>query len=78
MLIRNLKNLVLMAILFLIVAPASADVALRSSPADTTVDVGSITRLSVVCDDTLDIRTIELYVEFDPEVLGSVSGGRGS
>ncbi len=78
MLIRNLKNLVLMAILFLVVAPASAEVALRFSPADTTVDVGSITRLSVVCDDTLDIRTIELYVEFDPEVLGSVSGGPGT
>ena len=78
MLIRNLKILVLMAFLFLVVTPAFADVALRFSPADTTVDVGSITRLSVVCDDTLDLRTIELFVEFDPEVLGSVSGGPGT
>jgi len=77
MLTRNLKILVLMAILFLATTNASAEVSLRFSPADTTVDVGSITRLSVVCDDTLDIRTIELYVEFDPEVLGSVSGGPG-
>ena len=78
MLIRYLRIQVLVTLLWMAAAPASAEVALRFSPADTTVDVGSTVRMSLVCDDTLDIRTIELYVEFDPEVLSSVSGGPGT
>jgi hypothetical protein len=78
MVTHTLKNTVLIALLFLIVAPASAEIALRFTPADTTLEVGSTARLSVVCDDTLDLRTIELFVEFDPNVVASVSGGPGS
>ncbi len=75
---RALKHTALLAFFLLVAAPASAEVALRFSPANTTVEVGSINRLSIVCDDTLDLRTIEVFVEFDPAVVGSVSGGPGT
>ncbi|MCP4291202.1 MAG: hypothetical protein GY780_05145 [bacterium] len=70
-------TLTIVAVLLWTAGLVSAEVALRFSPADTTVEVGSIARLSVVVDDSLDLRTIEIYVEFDPTVVGSVSGGPG-
>lgn len=56
---------------------ASAQVSLRFAPADTVVEAGHPTRLSIMCDEVLDLRTIEVYVEFDPEVLTSLGGGSG-
>jgi len=56
---------------------ASAQVTLRFAPADTVVEAGHPARLSIICDEVLDLRTIEVYVEFDTEVLTSLGGGPG-
>ncbi len=73
-----MKSLTVISLLLLGAHAASAEVVLRFAPADTTVDVGDVVRLSVMCDDVLDLRTIEVFVEFDPEVVGSISGGPGA
>jgi len=73
-----LKTIIGLFVLTLMTGAASAEVILRFAPADTTVEVGSVTRLSIICDEVLDLRTIELFVEFDPEIVGSVSGGPGT
>lgn len=68
----------LLALLLLGAGWARAEVILRYSPADTTVAAGDTSRLSIMCDDVLDLRTIEVFVQFDPAVVGSVAGGSGS
>lgn len=78
MLNRFVKIFVLAGVFVLSAHASSADVTLRFSPADTTVEVGSTTRLSIMCDDVIDLRTIEVFVEFDPTIVGSVSGGSGA
>jgi hypothetical protein len=78
MLDRLMRCLVLASFFALGAGGASAEVILRFAPADTTVEQGSVNRLSIICDDVLDLRTIEVFVEFDPEIVGSVSGGSGA
>ncbi len=75
---RLIKLMVLASLMALCTPGAFAEVILRFAPADTTVEQGSINRLSIMCDDVLDLRTIEVYVEFDPEIVGSVSGVPGA
>lgn len=75
---RLCKTILVLAVLAMGVGEVSAEVVLRFAPADTTVELGSITRLSVMCDEVLELRTIEVYIEFDPEIVGSVSGGAGA
>jgi hypothetical protein len=57
--------------------PAVADPVLRWAPADTTIDLGHQTTLSVMLDDTLDVRTIELYISYDSNIISVVDGGPG-
>jgi len=57
---------------------ALADPVLRWSPADTLLQAGEQATLSVVLDDTLDVRTLELVIAFDPAVLATVAGGPGA
>lgn len=75
---RVLKIGLLLGALFLMVPAASGQVDLRFSPADTTVEAGVPTRLSIICDEVLDLRAIEVYVEFDTTVVASISGGSGT
>jgi len=57
---------------------AQADPVLRWSPSDAELAPGQQATLAVMLDDTLDVRTLELTVTFDPAVLTTVSGGPGA
>lgn len=57
---------------------ALADPVLRWAPSDTTINTGDQVTLSVMLDDTLDVRTIELRVSYDPAIITTVDGGYGA
>ncbi len=60
-------------------APADEPTAiLRFAPADTILTAGDPLALAIVTDDTLELRTVELTVTYDPAVLTSVSGVPGA
>ena len=67
----------LAAALCLGAAPAAAAVALRFAPEDTIVTLGASATLRVVLDEPLDVRTVELWVTYNPAVLTSVGGWQG-
>lgn len=67
----------LAAALCLGAATARAAVALRFTPEDTSVALGAPATLRVLLDEPLDVRTVELWVTYDPAVLTSVGGGQG-
>lgn len=54
-----------------------AAVALRFTPADTTVMLGASSHLSVWLDEPLELRTVEVWVRFDPALLTSLGGNMG-
>lgn len=58
-------------------APALAETVLRFSPADPLVELGSTASLAVHVDEPLEIRTVELFVRYDPEILTSTGGNHG-
>jgi hypothetical protein len=58
--------------------PAAADPVLRWSPADTTLAPGQEATLSVMLDDTLTVRTVELYISYDSGIITSVDGAPGA
>lgn len=60
------------------IAPAHAQVTLRFSPADTTIAPGGSGRLSIMLDDTLTVRTIDVRVAFDPAIVRSMGGTGGA
>jgi hypothetical protein len=72
---RWLATATLLAVL---AAPALADPVLRWTPADGIVPVGGEIILSVMLDDTITVRTIELYIEYDADLVTTVSGGPGA
>ena len=51
---------------------------LRWSPADTTVGLTDQATLSIMLDDTLSVRTVELFVSYDSNLVSMVSGGPGA
>jgi hypothetical protein len=59
-------------------ARADAAVALRFSPADTTIMLGAGAHLSVMLDEPLEVRTVEVWVQYDPAILTSVAGVKGA
>ncbi len=65
-------------LLVVLTAPALADPVLRWSPADGNVPVGGEITLSVMLDDAVPVRTIELYIEYDADLVTTVSGGPGA
>jgi len=73
-------SLVLTAALILTVSAgaASAQIALRFSPPDTTFEPGATTRVSVMLDDAVYFRTIDLTVTYDTTFIRTVSGGQGA
>ncbi len=58
-------------------AAAGAGPALLSSPSDTTLEVGDTARLSFRLEEVLDVRTVELWVHYDPAVITGVQGRPG-
>jgi len=57
--------------------PAGAAVTLRYAPADTTVMLGASAHLSIRLDEPLEVRTVEVWVRFDPALLTSLGGVKG-
>jgi hypothetical protein len=70
-------HIIAILILLLTTTLASADPILRWAPADTVIALDEQVTLAVMLDDTLTVRTLELYVAFDPEVVGTIAGGYG-
>jgi len=77
---RFIYHLVLTTALILAVSAsaASAQIALRFAPPDTTFEPGAITRVSVMLDDAIYFRTIDLTVTYDSTLIRTVSGGQGA
>ena len=71
------KVLIALSFIVALVAAAAADPVLRWSPSDAVISPGDEITLSVILDDTLEVRTIELYVQFDPAVIATVEGAPG-
>ncbi len=61
----------------LIAHAALASPVLRWTPAASTIEVAEQTTLSVMLDDTLSVRTIELYISYNSDVVSTISGGPG-
>jgi len=57
---------------------ARAQIDLRFSPPDTTIEPGATTRISIMLDDAIYFRTIELTVTYDSTFISSVAGGPGT
>lgn len=74
----KLRHLVIASLALAAAVPALADPVLRWDPADPMVLLGDQATLSLTLDDTLDVRTIELFVQFDPGVVASVEGQPGA
>jgi hypothetical protein len=72
------RNIATTMLLVALAAPALADPVLRWSPADGVVPVGDEITLSVMLDDAVTVRTIELYVEYDASLVTTVAGGPGA
>jgi len=74
-----MKRWMLMVFLWVAgVVPAGADPILRWAPADTTIQPGQQATLSVMLDDTLTVRTIDLKISYDSDIITSVDGGPGA
>ena len=77
--LRNSKFLWL-ATPILLAALSSAPLAaveLRYSPDDQSIPLGGNGSLSIMLDEPLDLRTIEVRVRFDPAILASLGGNPG-
>ncbi len=57
---------------------ASAQIDLRFSPPDTTIEPGDTTRVSIMLDDAIYFRTIDLTVTYDSTLISSLGGGPGT
>jgi FlgD Ig-like domain len=64
--------------LFSVAAAARAQVELRFSPRDTTLEVSQTSRLSIILDAALEVRTLDVNVTYDTTIVRSLGGGAGS
>ncbi len=60
------------------IAPVNAQVTLRFSPPDTTIAPASSGRLSIMLDDTIDVRTVNVVVTYDTTIVRTIGGGAGA
>jgi hypothetical protein len=60
------------------IVPAYAQITLRFSPPDTTIMPASVGRLSVMLDDAIDIRSINIVVTYDTTIVKSIAGEVGA
>jgi len=63
--------------LLMVVAIGAQAVELRWEQADGNLSIGDQSRLSVVLDEPLEVRTIELRIQFNDTILESQGGGMG-
>ncbi|RKX29485.1 MAG: hypothetical protein DRP71_16230, partial [Verrucomicrobia bacterium] len=61
----------------IVALPAASQVELRFSPTDQHIEVGEIGSLSIILDDTLEVRTIEMWVSYDVTMVTSQGGQPG-
>jgi hypothetical protein len=69
---------VVLAALLVEGSSANAQITLRFSPQDTTIAPGNTGRLSIMLDEAINVRTIDLRVSFDPTIVGSLGGAGGA
>lgn len=78
----NISGKILPALVCAVLVQAgsvSATVNLRFTPADTTVTAGTTNRLSIMIDDLdANVRTIDVYVDYDTTVVASMDGAAGA
>lgn len=75
--IHSAVTILALACLLAAATPAAA-VTLRLAPADTTVAVGGSARLSVMLDEAITVRTIDVTVRWDTSLVASPRGGAGT
>ncbi len=66
------------ALLIVTAGAAVADPTLHWDRAETPLGLGDQTTLSVMLDESLDVRTLEIYIRFDPDVVTSIDGEPGA
>jgi len=64
--------------LLAVTVPAHAQITMRFSPPDTTIAAAGFGRLSIMLDDAIDVRTINLVVTYDTTIVKTVTGGPGA
>jgi hypothetical protein len=57
--------------------PVHAEPDLRWTPAVSTVRTDDTLTLAIVLDDTITVRTFEVFVEYDPALVSTISGAPG-
>lgn len=65
------------ATMILAALPAASQIELRFSPGDQHIAVGESASLTVMLDEALEVRTIELWVSYDPAIITSLGGQPG-
>ncbi|MEN8008484.1 MAG: FlgD immunoglobulin-like domain containing protein [Candidatus Krumholzibacteriota bacterium] len=78
---KHLKSFLFLTTVIILAATAGgarAQIDLRFSPPDTTIEPGDTTRVSVMLDDAIHFRTIELTVTYDSTLISTVTGGQGA
>ncbi len=61
----------------IVALPAASQIELRFFPADQHIEVGEVGSLSVMVDNALEVRTIELWVSYDVTIVTSQGGHPG-
>jgi hypothetical protein len=69
--------LMILALLVTGTVPAAANPVLRWAPADPIVALGNQVTMSIMLDDALPVRTVELYIGYDSNIISTVDGGPG-
>lgn len=72
-----MKRWLLIAVMLSSSLPAVADPVLRWAPAYQVIGTGQQLTLSIMLDEALAVRTLELFVDYDPSIITSINGGPG-
>lgn len=75
---KKICNLLILGLFLTAASGAWAAVELRYSPLEGTLAPGETARVSIMVDEPLDMRTIEVFVDFDPAVVVTLGGGAGT
>ncbi len=72
-----MKRWLLILVLLVGSTPAAADPILRWTPANNVIGIGQEMTLSIMLDEVLTVRTIELFIDYDSDIITSIGGGPG-
>ena len=75
---RRVFGILVVGLVLMAASGAWAAVQLRYSPADSTLAQNGTARISIMVDEPIDLRTIEVFVDFDPAILSTVDGDAGA